>query len=777
MKKFTFLLLASLSLGGSFNESVAQTNYNHAEMQKEKLGRGLIAIRQNNLKVYLTWRYFSSDPVDISFNVYLNDEFVRNTTKTSCILVSTDKTGSSVYKVIPVINGAEQTEGAQEYILPKDSSVGYLEIPIEKPADGVTPAGEAYSYSANDASIGDMTGDGEYEIILKWDPSNAKDNSHSGYTGNVYVDCYKINGERLWRIDLGKNIRAGAHYTQFLVYDFDGDGKAEIIMKTADGTIDGVGGVVGNANNDHRDSGGTVLKGNEYLTVFNGETGKAMATVKYIPQLEDVNYWGDNYGNRSERYLACTAYLDGKKPSAVMCRGYYYGQSGRGPGRTAITAWDWDGKKLTNKWSFDTKDTQWYDWRGQGYHSVRVADVDGDGCDEIVYGSMVVNNDGKGLYNTYLGHGDAHHLTVFDPSAGYLGLWSCHEDKVTGSTFRNAGTGEMLFDIPSGDDVGRCMAADIDPTHKGVEMWSSRSGGIRNIKGDVVNSSTAGVSMNMAIWWEGTLLRNLQDGTAITRYNYRSGDATVVLNATGCASNNGSKSNPCLIADMYGDWREEILLREEDNSKLRLYVNSKDTISYKFHTFLEDPVYRSTVSHQNVGYNQPTNVGFYFGADLGTLMTSDLTDEEWILDAGMNYDGYEWLCNNEVVGNERTLRLPVSELNAGVANIVVLKSLYRGYIFQENATEVIPVPASLENGLADSFSVVSSNGEITVNYPAAFSGLNIEIFNLNGSLLGSYLMNSGSAQSVISKKGWNKGVYIVNVRLPKGKISKKIIVS
>ena len=775
MKKITSLVLASLSLGTLFNETKAQTNYNYEEIQKENLGRGLIAIRQSSIKVFLTWRYLSSDPTDIAFNVYKEGTFIRQTSRTSFIDVNGDRSIDVTYKLVPVIDGVEQTEMAREYTLPANSKTGYLEIPLDKPDPGVTPAGEQYTYSANDVSVGDVTGDGEFEIILKWDPSNSKDNSHTGYTGNVYFDCYKLNGEKLWRIDMGVNIRAGAHYTQFLVYDFDGDGKSEIIMKTADGTKDGVGNFVGNKNNDHRDDAGLILKGTQYLTVFNGETGAAMSSISYIPQLGDLNYWGDTYGNRSERYLACTAFLDGKKPSAVMCRGYYYGQSGKGPGRTVIAAWDWDGKKLTNKWTFDTQVSKWYDWRGQGYHSVRVADVDSDGCDEIIYGSMVVNNDGNGLYNTYLGHGDAHHLTVFDSSSDKLGLWSCHEDKVNGSTFRDAGTGEILFQVLSGDDVGRCMAADIDPTHKGVEMWSSRSGGIRNVKGEVVNSSNSGVSMNMGIWWDGTLLRNLQDGTAITKYNYKSGAATVSLNATGCVSNNGTKSTPCLIADMYGDWREEIILREEDDTKLRLYVNCKDSIAYKFHTFLEDPVYRSSVAYQNVGYNQPTNVGFYFGADLGTLMTSELTDNGWILDAGMKYDKYEWWYNGEIIGNERLLTVPIGELEGGTENTIILKSLFRGHYFQESAKANIPM--SIKKDRDEDFYVTQSKDKLVLTFPSSFSGKTIEIFNMLGARVDSHIIPSGFINITIPTANFNKGAYILNITLPNKKISKKIIIT
>ena len=261
---------------------------------------------------------------------------------------------------------------------------------MQKPANGVTPAGDTYTYSPNDASIGDVDGDGEYEIILKWDPSNSHDNAHDGYTGEVLIDCYRLNGEQLWRINLGKNIRAGAHYTQFMVYDLDNDGKAEIVMRTADGSIDGKGNVIGDATADYREPGemytprkkkgdtrppaprlrnqGRIFKGKEYLTVFSGMTGEALQSIEYIPQRGELKGWGDNRANRSDRFLACIAYLDGIHPSVVMCRGYY--------ARTVLAAFNWDGKNLKNHWTFDTDQPGNEHFAGQGNHNLRVADID-----------------------------------------------------------------------------------------------------------------------------------------------------------------------------------------------------------------------------------------------------------------------------------------------------------------------------------------------------------------------------------------------------------------
>ena len=587
---------------------VAQPNYDFSKLKREHLGRGVIAIRENPSTVAVSWRYLSSDPMDESFDVYRNGEKVnkypiRNATFFQDIYKGTE---SVLYTVKAI-----QSKSESCYQLPSDAPAGYLNIPLNRPENGTTPAGQSYFYAPNDASIGDVDGDGEYEIILKWDPSNAHDNSHDGYTGEVYFDCYKLNGQHLWRINLGRNIRAGAHYTQFMVFDFDGDGKAEVVMKTADGTVDGKGKVIGDAQADYRNEQGRILTGPEYLTVFNGLTGEAMQTIDYVPGRGKLMDWGDNRGNRSDRFLACVAYLDGIHPSVVMCRGYYT--------RTVLAAYDWNGKELKERWIFDSNHPGCEDYAGQGNHNLRVGDVDGDGCDEIIYGSCAIDHNGKGLYTTKMGHGDAIHLTHFDPSRKGLQVWDCHENKRDGSTYRDAATGEILFQIKDSTDVGRCMAADIDPTQPGVEMWSLASGGIRNIKGEVVKARVRGLSCNMAVWWDGDLLRELLDRNIVSKYNWKKGVCERIAIFEGALSNNGTKATPCLQGDIVGDWREEVLLRTADNTALRLYVSTIPT-DYRFHTFLEDPVYRISIATQNVAYNQPTQPGFYFGPDLqGTL--------------------------------------------------------------------------------------------------------------------------------------------------------------
>lgn len=624
-------------------------------MQKEQLDRGVVAVRESQEQVCVSWRYLSSDPINTSFNVYRDGVKIAEVPANQGTFYKDAYAGTekAVYEVKAVVGGKEKKTVAGVYTLPENAPLGYLNIPLDRPQPMVTPAGDTCTYSPNDASIGDVDGDGQYEIILKWDPSNAHDNAHDGYTGNVYFDCYRLTGEKLWRIDLGKNIRAGAHYTQFMVYDLDGDGCAEIVMKTSDGTVDGTGVVIGDATADYREPGdtaalkarmqqkrpedkrqmrprdgkmpqrrlqahprnwkptppnqGRILTGNEYLTIFNGLTGKAMQTIDYVPQRGRLEDWGDNRANRSDRYLAAVAYLDGIRPSVVMCRGYYT--------RAVLAAFDWDGKELKQRWVFDSNQPGNEAYAGQGNHNLRVADVDGDGFDEIVYGQCAIDHDGTGLYSTGMYHGDAMHLTKFSPDMPGLQVWGCHENKKDGTSFRDAATGEVIFQVKTNTDVGRCMAADIDPNNPGVEMWSWETQGIRNIKGEVVNPELKGFSANMALWWDGDLLRELLDRNAVSKYDWEAGECKVLKTFEGTVWNNGTKMNPCVQGDIIGDWREEVLYRTEDNSALRLYVSTLPT-DYRFHTFLEDPAYRISIATQNVAYNQPTQPGFYFGPDL-----------------------------------------------------------------------------------------------------------------------------------------------------------------
>lgn len=602
-------------------QAVAQPAY-APDIQKENLGRGMVCLRDGD-SVAISWRMLEGDD-DVTFNVYCDGKRMNSSPlATSTFFKTLAPKGKAKFEVKSVVKGKEKAmKDCVKIFSPDDKD--YVSVPLSRPEGGTTPDGRRYTYSANDASVGDVDGDGEYEIILKWDPSNSHDNSHEGYTGNVYLDCYKVSLGLMWRIDLGKNIRAGAHYTQFLVYDFDGDGRAEVITKTADGTVDGLGNVVGDGNADWRMNGtidkeirgkgnggrrtnvsGRILQGPEYLTVFDGLTGKALKTVDYQPPRGDVSSWGDNYGNRCDRFLACVAYLDGKHPSAVMCRGYYT--------KSFLAAYDWDGKDLKLRWLFDSRTLNGYS--GQGNHNLRVGDVDGDGCDEITYGSMAVDHDGTGLYTTRMGHGDAIHQYAFFPDSAQLQIWDVHENKKDGSDFRDARTGRIIFQIPSTDDVGRGMAADIDPTNWGLEMWSSSQKGYFDVKGNH-HAEDVWIPMNSAVWWDGDLLRELLDRNSIQKWNWKDGKVDMVkdFRSEGCTFNNGTKQNPCLSADVFGDWREEVIVRDMESSELRIYSTTIPT-NYRFTSFMLDVTYRESVATQNVGYNQPPEPSFYFGTD------------------------------------------------------------------------------------------------------------------------------------------------------------------
>jgi len=622
MKKTLFLVAATIVCA----IATAQPRYNMTTIQRERLNRGVVAIRQTDGKVAVGWRTLYSDKKGEPFDVYRNGVKLNEKPLTSGGTFFVDSSPLAAETTYEVRGGG--LDG--KYVLAADAPCGYIPIKLQKPEGGVSPEGRDYDYTANDASVGDVDGDGQYEIFLKWEPTNSKDNSMDGYTAETYIDCYRLSGERLWRINLGRNIRSGSHYTPFIVYDLDGDGRAELMVKTADGTIDGKGKVIGNADADWRDDySWRIMSGPEYLSVFNGLTGEAMATVDYIPERGEPMGWGDRRGNRSERYLAAVGYLDGRRASAIFCRGYYT--------RSVLAAWNWDGKELKSHWTFDTNDPQWRDYAGQGNHNLRVADVDGDGCDEITYGSMAVDNDGTGLYNTGMCHGDAMHLTAFDPSTDRLQVWDCHENHRDGSELRDAGTGKVIFQIKSSTDVGRCMAADIDPTNPGVEMWSSDSHGLRNIKGEVVAPKNAPrrddsdepkpdkhtnamffrgrwLPTNSAVWWDGDLLREMLDHEAVSKYDYETGGCNPIMRFDGCRFNNWSKSNPCLSADIVGDWREEVLVRTDDSSELRLYVSTMPT-DHRINCLMEDMPYRLGVATENVGYNQPPETGFYLGPD------------------------------------------------------------------------------------------------------------------------------------------------------------------
>ena len=591
----------------------------------ENLDRAPVAVLTDQ-GVTLGWRMLGLDRDSIGFHVIrdgvqLTEEPIRDTTT----YVDPEGTAASKYVIMTVGNGDGQDRLSADF---SPLSQNYLAIKLDKPADGVSKDGKPYTYTANDSTVADLDGDGSYEIIQLWNPSNAQDNSKSGFTGNVYVDAYKMDGTKLWRIDLGHNIRAGAHYTQLLAYDFDGDGKAEVSFKTADGTVDGAGTVIGDPAADHRNSAGYILSGPEFLTVFNGATGTIMDTVAYEPPRGNVSAWGDGYGNRVDRFLAGVAYLDGERPSLMFSRGYYT--------RTVLATYDLVDGKLVKRWVFDS-DVEGAEYKGQGNHNLSVADVDQDGKDEFIFGSMTIDDDGKALYNTRLGHGDAIHTSDLDPSRPGLETFAVHESMSQsgnrGATFRDAATGEVLWSIPAIRDTGRGAAGDIDPRYAGAEgwavggdaSWNSPRGQLMSASGELIAEKIP--AANFMAWWDGDLLREIVDhdfdSTAgmgvptISKWNWETETSDRLLTVTGARTNNHTKGNPSLQADLLGDWREELAFPSTDSTELRIYTSTAPT-EVRLRTLMHDPMYRTGVARENVSYNQPPHPSFFIGEGMET---------------------------------------------------------------------------------------------------------------------------------------------------------------
>jgi rhamnogalacturonan endolyase len=671
-----------------------------AQRQMENLGRGVVALHQPDGKVFVSWRLLGTDPDGVAFNLYRKseplagrggfggagaargtrgpnatpagqsavppgrnaavpgrggrffgtaaDEPVRLnreplTAGTWFVDDNANLAAKTSYFVRAVVDGTEQAPSVAFTLAAGAPPRPYLSIPLQTP-EGAQPG---------DASAGDLDGDGEYELIVKFE-QHPQDNSRGGPTGHTFLQAYKLDGTHLWTIDLGKNIREGAHYTQFMVYDLDGDGRAEVVCKTADGTVDGKGKVIGDPNaNWVQPEGATVkvmapgrggaapaprevnttghiLSGPEYLTVFDGRTGAALATTNYLPARVEgttgfkpqqlVDTWGDASGNRSDRYLACVAYLDGVHPSVVMCRGYYT--------RSTLAAWDWRDGKLSLRWFFDSDKLGPPDrtnqFRGQGNHNLSVADVDGDGKDEIIYGAMVIDDDGKPLYSTGWGHGDTLHVSDLVPDNPGLEVFDIQErfDK-QGMSMRDARTGQPIFTIPSveaatsggdaGEGPGRGVAFNIDPRYPGAESWARgarmETVGMRDAHGNKI-SDRAPRSCNFAVYWDGDFLQELLDRNYIAKWNWETGTETTLLIAQDCTSNNGTKATPTLCADLFGDWREEVVWRTNDGKELRIYTTTIPT-PHRLTTLMHDPQYREAVAWQNVAYNQPPHPSFY----------------------------------------------------------------------------------------------------------------------------------------------------------------------
>ena len=669
--------------------------------QMERLDRGLVVIPIGSTRT-LSWRFLGTDDESkTTFNILRDGEtIVENKYET---FYKDTKAGNS-YQIVTLVDGVpvDTTEAVKPW------AKNYLTVKLQRPK-----AGSDYDYSPNDCSVGDVDGDGQYEIFVKWDPSNSKDNSQSGITGNVFIDCYKLDGTFLWRVDLGKNIRAGAHYTQFQVYDYDGDGRAEMMCKTAPGSVDGKGNYVNQAatnatikaasnTKDWRTSDGRINGGQEYLTVFNGETGEAIHTIAYWPnrnakaalsEAEGTFNWDDrsgkndkgSYGNRGERYLAATAYLDGPdgRPSGIFCRGYYT--------FAYIWAVDFDGTQLKHRWLHlsDTKTTYKvmdannktttykgntctsglgrYTMYANGNHNMSVADVDGDGKDEIIWGSAALDDDGKMLYAVGFGHGDAIHLADLDPDRPGLELFDIHEEKGTYAwDVHDAATGEIIWKGgQSGQDNGRGLAADISGG-RGYEFWSayggfdssSRNQNPFNMLTGKQNGSTK-ASMNFRVYWDGDTLDELLDGTTISKYGGSTlgVGSTPLANLGSPASCNGTKATPCLSADIFGDWREEVILwSTTDNATLNIYSTTTAT-KYRVPTLMHDHTYRMGICWQNTAYNQPPHLGYFLPDYIAGKLTNSVEPLQFVATESQHTERVFDLQGRQLNGLKRGLNI------------------------------------------------------------------------------------------------------------------------
>lgn len=600
--------------------TVSATPVVHEARQMESLNRGLVAMKTDN-GIYVGWRLLGTDPEETNFNLYRDGVKVNSTPITdSTNYLDVGGNENSTYYVRTVVNGQEKLQSDSATVWNTNS----LSIPIQKPEGGTTPDGGVYTYTPIESSVGDLDGDGEYEVVLKWSPSNQKDNGQKGYTGPTYYDAYKLDGTRLWRMNSGINIRAGAHYNQFLVYDLDGDGKAEVAMKTADGTVDGLGNVIGDPDANYVNSDGFIIEGPEYLTVFRGVDGKALDTTEFIPGRGNVADWGDAYGNRVDRFLGAVAYLDGVHPSLVMTRGYYT--------RMTLTAYDFKDGKIVQRWAFDSDTPGNEAYEASGNHQLSVADIDGDGKDEIVTGAAAIDNDGTGLWNSGLGHGDAMHVGDLDPNNPGLEVWAPQEDTTVkySTNLKDAKTGRVIFgQLQTVSDTGRALAGDIDPRYPGEELWAPDGslpnvwevdkGRLYSVSGELLSTDIP--SSSFAIWWDGDLSRELADhdyedryrgGTShIDKWDYINHKQETLVKFDGYLAD-GTKGDPSLQADLFGDWREEIILKNIDSTELRIFTTT-DLTQEKIYTLMHDPEYRLSVAWQNVAYNQPPHPSFYLG--------------------------------------------------------------------------------------------------------------------------------------------------------------------
>lgn len=591
----------------------------NAQRFTDKLDRGLVAVKTTK-GVYCSWRIQADEYYDVKYNLYRDG--TRVNAEPLDVSNFTDASGSesSQYTVKAVLNGVEQQASKAATVFKSN----YKEIKIKHDASLKA------TYEPNDACCADVDGDGEVEILMKF---NNKEEGEQLYPKNgptingvatkeySMLACLKQDGTVLWWVNCGPNMGDFQNNEQNIVgYDWDMDGKAEVVMRLeegstvhmADGTTYTIGanGKNGSSWTNYREpkASGSVEwfthYGKEFLWYCEGATGKPYQCIEFpLKRLEDGETdlkaaWGDGYGHRSSKYFFGAPYLDGKHPSIFLGRGIYT--------RHKFIAYDVDPKthdlKVRWKWTNNQPGSPWY---GQGYHNYIVADVDWDGRDEIVWGSMVIDDNGMGLSTTGLGHGDAQHIGDFNPYIHGQEMFACNEDNPS-NNYRDATTSKIYYRKTDTNDDGRCLAGNFYNDFPGAVGHSAHDTPISTVTNEHVSTNTNGLSMNFRIYWDGDLLEECFNNTEVTK----PGVGTIAT-FLGAYSNNGTKATPCYQGDIFGDWREEVIERTADNN-IRIYTTNEPT-KWRNYSLWYDHQYRNGMVWQPCGYNQPPHVSYFLG--------------------------------------------------------------------------------------------------------------------------------------------------------------------
>lgn len=588
----------------------------------QPLNRGLMAVHLDGKGNLVSWRARAKDTYGQTlYKLYKNGNLCGSfATKTNHL--DADGTTADTY-MLEVCDASGNVIETQRCVSIWPAQ--YTSIPLAKAPSDTNNTGA--TYTPNDATAYDMDGDGEQEIVFRWEPSNVRDGANTGTTGAVYLECIKLDGTQLWRINLGQNIWASQHTVTFLCYDFDGDGFGEMICRTAPGTKDGEGNfvVMGDDNPyaNYVSSRGRVEDGPEYLTVFDGMTGAAISSMHYWPSHADFGTPAQNeskYGSqaRIERYNATLARLDvgGKAtPCAVMNHGYY--------SAAYYMAATYDGNEIKEVWrsSFEKSNEGMY---GQGYHTLQSADVDNDGFDEIIVGSGVMDHDGSAMWRSGEGHGDALHVGDFDWDNPGLEVFSIMEDYDKANVnycmdMRDAKTGQLLWGWPKGDrDCGRGICADYAPEYDGSEAMSVRSSNLHTCKGEIISgTNVVSDGKNFRIYWTGDIYDENIDGTWISKWNSETkkfDNIAKLETKTALNTINSTKNVPCLQADILGDFREEIVFYNNIDAANGLYALCIFATDYESENMLpylrDDAMYDNAIVWQNTTYNQPPHLSY-----------------------------------------------------------------------------------------------------------------------------------------------------------------------